>query len=153
MEHDRNWSPDCKIVLSSPRIKTFDFTESHVVPFSVPGLPSIERVYLDVAHIHYLFGNNQVAKEGFITRLIHMFRAVGNIAMKVTLSFETIRILSLCPDDLLQHPSPFTGMERLRVKVPHEHYNRITIPVNVLLFLLNGTPAIDFEILRVLSLY
>ncbi|XP_057431881.1 F-box/FBD/LRR-repeat protein At1g80470-like [Lotus japonicus] len=140
MEHVRNICPDCKIIVASPTLTTFNFVDSHVLQLFLVGSCSIERAHLDVAVTGY-----QVPKHDFISRLIDMFWAIGD-AKDVTLSFQTISILSQFPAEL-RHPCPFTGMQILRVKVLNESCSTtMSIPVEVLNFLLQGSPTKTFKV-------
>ncbi|XP_054800768.1 putative F-box/LRR-repeat protein At5g02930 [Prosopis cineraria] len=141
IEHSRNVNPNCKIVLTSTKITSFKFVESHILEFSIPALPFIENVDVDAALADDLFGTVRLAKRKFILHLIEMLRAVGGAEI-VALSFETIIMLSKFLD-VLHCPSPFSRMKVLKVEVPHDSF---TIPGEVITFLSSGSAAEDFKV-------
>lgn len=91
MEHVRNLNPNCKIVVSSTKLTSFKFVDSHILEFSIAVLPFIESLDVDAVLADYLFGTIRLAKRKFVSHLIDMFRAIGG-AETVILSFETISV-------------------------------------------------------------
>ncbi|KAF7803602.1 F-box/LRR-repeat protein 25-like [Senna tora] len=140
MEHARNLSPNCKIVLSSTKITSFRYVDSHIIEFSIAALPFIESLDVDVVLADYLFGTIPLRK--FISHLIDILRAAGG-AETVILSLETLSMLSMFPD-FLGRPSPFSRMKDLKVKAPNE-LSSLTIPDEVITFL-SGSPARDYKV-------
>ncbi|XP_028793870.1 F-box/LRR-repeat protein 25 [Neltuma alba] len=143
MEHVRNLNPHCKIVLTSTKITSFKFVESHILEFSIPALPFIESVDVDALLADYLFGNEGLAKRKFVSHLIEMLRAIGGAEI-VGLSFETLTMLSKFPD-VLRCPSLFSRMKVLKVKVPHGP-SSFTIPDKIITSLFSGSPTKDFRV-------
>ncbi|KAK4271063.1 hypothetical protein QN277_019811 [Acacia crassicarpa] len=143
MEHVRNLNTNCKIVITSTKITSFKFVESHILEFSIPALPLIESVDVNAVLADYLFGTVHLAKRKFISYLIEMLRAIGGAEI-VALSIETLTMLSKFPD-VLQGPSPFSRVKVLKVKAPCEP-SPFSIPNDVMNLFFSGSTIKDFEV-------
>ncbi|KAI4298964.1 hypothetical protein L6164_032468 [Bauhinia variegata] len=144
MQHYRNINPKCKVVISSTKITSFVFIDSHVLEFSFVGLPLLKSVDIDAVVADYLYGAKVETKREFSVHLVDMFGAMGN-AETVTLSFDTLHFLSIFVD-LLGRTTPFTGMKVLKVKVPHVLCSFSTGVEEVINILMGGSHAKDLVV-------